>query len=143
MIRRMQTLAVMGTLAGVLSAPGSSAAQQPSLNALDAGGDNLLHEYLMAEVCRQDAVRLKAVEAALQSPQTLAARQKQLRAHYKDILGELPEKTPLNARVIGTIECDGYRIEKVIYESRPRHRVTANLYVPTAGKGPYPGVLVA
>jgi len=122
---KIQTLAVMGTLAGVMALPDTSAAQQMSLNALEAGGDKLLYEYLMAEVCRHDAERLKAVEAALQSPQALAARQKQLRSYYRDILGELPEKTALNARVTGTIECDEYRIEKVIYESRPRHRVTA------------------
>src|ERR1700693_5307701 len=36
---------------------------------------------------------------------------------------------------------DGYRLEKVVYESRPRVFVTANLYVPSTGKPPYPGVL--
>jgi len=31
--------------------------------------------------------------------------------------------------------------EKVIYESRPDHHVTANFYLPE-GKGPFPGVLM-
>ena len=44
-------------------------------------------------------------------------------------LGGLPSAdTPLNARMTGTVEGDGFRIEKIIFESRPRHYVTANLY---------------
>ena len=54
----------------------------------------------------------------------------------------MPERTPLNARVVGTLDRPAYRIEKILYESRPGHHVTANLYVPKAGKPPYPGVLV-
>jgi len=65
-----------------------------------------------------------------------AVREKMIRA-----LGGLPERTPLNARVTGTIEADGYRIEKIIFESQPRFYVTANLYVPTRGTGPFPAVL--
>ena len=38
--------------------------------------------------------------------------------------------TPLNPRVTGTVEGDGFRIEKIVFESRPRHYVTANLYLP-------------
>ena len=48
----------------------------------------------------------------------------------------------LNAKVVGAIDCDGYRIERVIYESRPMHHVAANLYLPTKGRPPFPGVLV-
>src|SRR5690606_31775844 len=36
---------------------------------------------------------------------------------------------------------DGYRLERVIYESRPRHHVTATLYLPE-GEPPFPGVLM-
>ncbi len=47
-------------------------------------------------------------------------------------LGGLPSvTTPLNARVTGTVSGEGFRIEKVIFESRPRHYVTANLYIPS------------
>ena len=51
------------------------------------------------------------------------------------------EKTPLNPRVLGTVERDGYRIEKVLFESRPGFYVASNLYVPTGRKGPLPGVV--
>ena len=39
---------------------------------------------------------------------------------------------PLNARVTDVVEYEGYRIEKVHFESRPDYHVTANLDVPTA-----------
>jgi cephalosporin-C deacetylase-like acetyl esterase len=53
----------------------------------------------------------------------------------------LPERSPLNARVVGREQRDGYHFEKVIFESQPRHFVTAILYLPD-GEPPYPGVLV-
>jgi cephalosporin-C deacetylase-like acetyl esterase len=56
-------------------------------------------------------------------------------------LGGFPERTPLNARVVGTLERAGYRIEKVIFESQPHFYVTANLYLPTTGHPPYPAIL--
>jgi cephalosporin-C deacetylase-like acetyl esterase len=53
----------------------------------------------------------------------------------------LPERTPLNARVAGTLNRDGYRIEKIVFESQPGLYVTANLYLPATGKGPFPAIL--
>jgi len=56
----------------------------------------------------------------------------------------LPEhKTPLNARVTGVLEKPGYRIEKVIFESRPGLFVTGNLYLPSVMKKKAPGVIAA
>jgi cephalosporin-C deacetylase-like acetyl esterase len=69
------------------------------------------------------------------------ARKAQVRERLIRSLGGFPERTPLNARVVGTIAADGYRIEKVIFESQPRFFVTANLYVPTRGTGPFPAIL--
>lgn len=55
-------------------------------------------------------------------------------------LEPLPPRTPLNAQVTGEVLRDGYRIDKVSYESRPGFLVTANLYLPLAD-GPFPVVL--
>ena len=50
------------------------------------------------------------------------------------MLGGLPStRTPLNARVTGTIPMAGYRIEKVVFESLPGIHVTALVYVPDGG----------
>ena len=72
-----------------------------------------------------------------------AVQQRQLWARetlWKLIGGRL-ERTPLNARTTGGFEREGYRLEKIVYESRPQLFISANLYVPAAGKPPFPGVL--
>ena len=56
-------------------------------------------------------------------------------------IGPFPKRTPLNARVVGRLDGEGYRIEKVMFESRPHHHVTASLYLPKT-KGPFPAVLI-
>ena len=56
-------------------------------------------------------------------------------------VGGFPERTPLNPRLSGVLERSGYKIEKILFESRPNFHVTANLYLPKTGQPPYPGVL--
>jgi len=55
--------------------------------------------------------------------------------------GPWPEKTPLNPRITGVVERDQYKIEKVIFESRPGFLVTGNLYIPKGRPFPLPGVI--
>ena len=100
----------------------------------------LLHAALLAECDKHFAARKAEVEK-LKTPADVTARQTALRAKFIEALGGFPEKTPLNAKTVGTLKRDGYTVEKVIYESRPEHHVTANLYLPE-GKGPFPGVLM-
>jgi cephalosporin-C deacetylase-like acetyl esterase len=99
----------------------------------------MLYAYLEAQAKGHFDARRKAV-AALKTPEDVQKRQQELRAKFLGALGDLPEKTPLKARVVGKEDRDGYRVEKVIYESRPDHHVTAALYLPE-GKPPFPGVL--
>jgi dienelactone hydrolase len=89
-----------------------------------------------------EAVRRRNAELAkLTSPASIHARQKWARETLWNLIGGLEEKTPLNPRVVGTIDRDNYRIEKVVYESQPNLFVPANLYIPKQGSGPYPAVL--
>ena len=76
--------------------------------------------------------------------QTWNSRRVQVRQRLGSALGlePLPERTPLNARVTGRAERDAYAIENVVFESRPRFYVTANLYLPKGTTGPVPGVVV-
>lgn len=76
--------------------------------------------------------------------QTWNSRSALLRQRLGSALGlePLPERTPLNARVTGRAERDAYAIENVVFESRPRFYVTANLYLPKGTTGPVPGVVV-
>jgi hypothetical protein len=63
------------------------------------------------------------------------------RATFTRLAGTLPERSPLNIRTVGAVERDRYRVEKLVYESRPGLFVTANLYLPRTGSTPHPGVL--
>src|SRR4051812_36853988 len=95
---------------------------------------NALTAYLHRRASDQLQQRKKTVTSA-------DARKTLLRMRLTESLGGLPERTALNPRVVGTIERDGYRIEKVIFESQPHFYVTANLYLPTRGTPPYPAIL--
>jgi len=80
---------------------------------------------------------------ALTTLSAVEAHSEQMRARFLEGIGGLPtERTPLNARVTGTVECDGYRLEKIIYESLPGFPVTAACYVPDSAQGPTPTVIV-
>ncbi len=76
----------------------------------------------------------------LKTPEAMEAWQKERRDFFLKQIGGLPERTPLNAKVTGKMEGDGYRVEKLYFESQPGLHVTANLYLP-AGKGPFPAVI--
>ncbi len=100
----------------------------------------MLHAYLIAEAQKHFNARQLEV-ARLSTPDDVRKRQAILRERMLAALGEFPDKTPLNAKIVGKEQRDGYRIEKLIYESRPNHHVTATLYLPD-GKGPFPGCLM-
>lgn len=105
-----------------------------------AAPHEMMHRYLM-RLTGKAVDRRDAEYERLKTPEQLTAYQRRVRKFFLEQLGELPERTPLGARVVGRQARDGYRIEKVIFESHPRHYVTAILYLPDA-KPPYPGVLV-
>ncbi|MEA3224489.1 MAG: acetylxylan esterase [Planctomycetota bacterium] len=77
------------------------------------------------------------------TPEQIAEYQKRLRKKFIEAIGGLPERTPLNPQITGVIRRDGFRVEKVIFESQPKHYVTGALFVPDASrfKPPYPGVI--
>ena len=102
--------------------------------------NQLVSQYLnsIADRAMQNAA---AERDALKNPDELAAYQKRQRRFFEQRLGEFPERTPLNARVVGTLEREAFAVENVIFESRPNFFVTASLYLPK-GEGPFPGVLV-
>src|SRR5713226_5621432 len=77
----------------------------------------------------------------ISTPADLKARQQYVREHIWSYLGGQPERTPLNARIVGALDRGDYRIEKIIFESRPGFYVTANLYLPKSGTPPYPAIL--
>lgn len=83
----------------------------------------------------------EAALARIVSPRDVRDRQAWAKRTLLSLIGELPEKTDLNARVVGSFERPGYRLERIVYESRPKLYVSANLYIPTSNRPPFPGVL--
>lgn len=69
-------------------------------------------------------------------------RDKKIKA-LRASLGTFPAPTvDLKTRVSRTIEGEGFRIDNVIFESRPGLLVTANLYRPAAPPPSMPGILI-
>jgi cephalosporin-C deacetylase-like acetyl esterase len=102
-------------------------------------GDEMIERYL-----KKEAERLS--KRFLDGAKTLKEwedRKPRLHQEYLDMLGlwPLPEKTPLQAKVTGTVERDNIVIEKLHYQSRPGLYVTANLYRPKGVKGKLPAIL--
>ncbi|MEY4176730.1 MAG: Acetyl esterase Axe7A precursor [Planctomycetota bacterium] len=113
----------------------------------------LFYDSLRAEAYQSLDRRRDAYEK-LKTVEEIQAYQKRLREFFVEQLGGFPEHGPLNAQTTGRVVGDGYTIEKVIFDSQPGHRITANLYLPagtevgakaTGGTGatPIPAVLVS
>lgn len=98
-----------------------------------------LERYLV-RLANDARERRKRVINAISTRQEVLDRQKIVVAELWRMLGGPLDRTPINARVTGTVQRPGYRIEKLTFESRPRLYVTANLYVP-AGTGRRPAIL--
>lgn len=82
----------------------------------------------------------------LEDVRTLADWQRQRaprRRELLDMLGldPLPPRTPLHARVTGTLDRPAYRLEKVVFQSSPGLYVTGNFYVPREAPQPLPTIL--
>ncbi len=129
-------------LAGVWLCPVLALADDDELTVLSSKDRpaTLLRSYLLKECDTLLEARRKEV-AALETADAVNARIERIRRSWTAAVGPFPDKTPLNGKTLGVIQADGYRIEKVVYESRPDHHVTGNLYIPE-GEGPFPGVLV-
>lgn len=68
-------------------------------------------------------------------------RQKKVEKILLEIIGPFPEKTPLNTRITGVVQKDGYRLEKIIYESQPKFYVTGIMLIPENLKGKAPAII--
>ncbi|MDG2127903.1 MAG: acetylxylan esterase [Fuerstiella sp.] len=117
-----------------------SAAEADELAVLTNEPGKQLQRLLMREFYQHLDRRLEEY-AAIGSRADCEKWQRERREFFIRRIGGLPERTPLNVKVVGSLKGEGYRVEKVLFESRPNHHVTANLYLPVT-KGPHPGVLI-
>ncbi len=102
--------------------------------------DPFLH--WMDEIAQRQLRDRENTIAAIHTVAEAEHRKQYVREKLIEILGGLPNYSgPLNAKITGQIQGDGYTIEKVVFESLPNFYVTANVYRPNQ-PGRYPGVLL-
>ncbi len=102
--------------------------------------ENSLYKYFCSAAFLQLEER-KTVIDNLQSKGDWIKRQVDVRGKLLNIIGQFPEKTPLNINVTGIIHKEGYRVEKLIYESQPGYYVTSALFIPEDLEGKTPAIL--
>lgn len=103
----------------------------------------MVQEYFVKRVRSLDKERTDRVYQ-LSTRQDAENYVAEIREKIRQSFGPEPERTALNPRITKIVERDTYRIENVIFESRPGFLVTANLYVPREREGlsyPRPGVI--
>jgi cephalosporin-C deacetylase-like acetyl esterase len=100
----------------------------------------MVQEFFVARENEIHQQRLKRL-SALKTKADAQAYVQGVRNRIRESFGPFPQKTPLNPRVMRVVERDAYKIENVIFESRPGFLVTANLYVPKGRRFPLPGVV--
>jgi hypothetical protein len=89
----------------------------------------MIQAYLAREADRIHGKFLSDVE----SLEDWQGRRPTYQDQYFHMLGlqPMPEKTPLAATFTGTLERDGYLVDLIHFQSRPRLYVTGNLYRPS------------
>src|SRR5439155_15896438 len=90
---------------------------------------------------RSEAAKYLAKRPRFENAAEVKARGDAFRRQIIANIGGFPERAPLNAKTVGVIERENFRIEKIIFESQPNFYVTANLYLPKNGTGPFPAIL--
>ncbi len=126
-------------LAMPASAHGAEQPAEPPLQPLNRF-PRMVQEYFVRNV-REAERRILSAQSDLRTKADAEAYVRDVRERIRRCFGPEPERTPLNARVTGVLDRDAYRVEKIIFESRPGFLVTANLYVPKGRKLPAPGVV--
>jgi len=100
---------------------------QPALS--DNGYPHMVLDHYVARI-REMRRERRARLAALKSRRDALRYQERVKTVIARAFSPRPAKTPLNARVTGTLEFKTGRVEKIIFESRPGCLVTGNLYIP-------------
>jgi cephalosporin-C deacetylase-like acetyl esterase len=144
----MNRLRILVTIVIICTALGSVARADKSLQVLpekigDVTPRDMMNHYLRGQA-QQHFEKWKAQYEQRKTPEQIAEYQKSLRQKFLEAIGELPQRSALNPQTTGVVRRDGYRVEKVIFESQPKHYVSALLFLPDPKKHkpPYPGILV-
>lgn len=127
---------------GALPAPPCMAQAEQIAQAAPESSRASLVRYLDTQAGTMLAQRRRQL-AAIATPSQAQARQAMVRARLLALVGTPAHGVPLAARVTGNARGDGYRVENVLYDAQRGRHVSANLFLPTTGQGPFPAVIMA
>lgn len=105
--------------------------------------EGMMRAKFLAEIKEAETKWIDAYEA-VETKEDVEAYQATRRAAFKEALGPMWERLPLNAKITGQGVKEKYRYENVVFESQPGVYVTGVLFLPLEErfKGPYPALLV-
>jgi hypothetical protein len=103
--------------------------------------EQAFEQWLTREFVAMTEQRSAAFEKMIKSAAACREWQEKRRRFFLERIGGLPERTPLNPQITGTLKGKGYRVENIVLETRPAFHLTANLYLPDTPP-PWPAVLV-
>lgn len=143
---------LLATLALLLPTPAAAQGSAPAAHTPNAKPDpgnpaqigrTRLDEALDGIAAKYIARRDAAV-ARIYTRAQAEARQTLVRRKILALLGSLPARTPLNARMLGSTQADGFRVEKLLFDSQPNFPVTALLYLPDGARNgkKHPAILI-
>jgi dienelactone hydrolase len=134
-------------LVALARAPAGAAQLPDELSVLDgwmlhSDVENSLYRHVADLAFRQLDRREEQVGRIVSAQQWLA-RRADVRRTLGELVGRFPERTPLNARVTGTLQGDGFHVEKLLFESMPGYWVTAAVFVPESIAERRPAIVYA
>lgn len=132
-------IAAVSLLLLLADSAGAASANRPALTPLNRL-PRMVQEYFVDQV-RQAEQQGEQRRTAMKSRPDAEAYIRDVQDRIQRCFGPWPERTPLNPRITGVVERDQYRVENVIFESRPGFLVTGNLYLPKGRPLPLPGVV--
>lgn len=124
-------------------------AQDPDLQVLSTRGkpwlrfsdaSDALDLYLLHEAEKLFGERDR-ISAGIDSGAAAEERRKEVRKILDELVGPEDRRSPLNARITGTLRKDGYTAELLVFESLPGFYVTGSLFIPDEVQKPAPAVL--
>ncbi|HUQ93841.1 MAG TPA: alpha/beta fold hydrolase [Bryobacteraceae bacterium] len=124
----------------VLGLSGSLCGMPSDAEGYDRQWPDMLASHLVSGLNRL-AAETEEVRKQIRTAADLKARNQYVRQKVVEMVGGFPERNPLEARIVKVIERPGYRVENVMFQSRPNFWVTGNLYVPSNVSGPMPAII--
>jgi dienelactone hydrolase len=124
----MKRLVITSTCVIILAIAASTpAAPKPDAPPAEPG-DAMIHAYLSRLAVQLDAAFTQTLPAA----DEWDAVRRSWRQEYLYMLGldPMPQPTPLHPVITGTLQRDGYTVDRLCFQSLPGLYVTANLYRP-------------